>query len=109
MKRKYNVYTNGKGLVVVKTTYGGCTFAGEAKCAPGDEYNEEYGVALATARCKRKLFKAKKMVATEKAEYYEMIAKKFEKLAEEARQYRDDCITNIADVEAEIARLVEDN
>ena len=57
----------------------------------------------------RKLFKAKKMVATEKAEYYEMIAKKFEKLAEKARQYRDDCIANIADVEAEIARMTEDN
>lgn len=108
MKRKYNVYTNDKGLVVVKTMYGGCTFAGEAKCASGDEFNEEYGVALATARCKRKLFKAKKMVATEKVEYYEMIAKKFEKLAEEARQYREDCITNIADAEAEIKKLMQE-
>lgn len=109
MNRKFDIHTNGKGKVVVTTYYGGRCFRGVAKCAPEDVYDGKVGVALATARCKQKLFKAKKMVATEKAEYYEMIAKRFEKLAEEARQYREDCITNIADVEAEIVRLIEDN
>ena len=54
---KVFTYTNEKGLNVVKvgSTYAGKPVWGYAVCAPGDEYDYDYGYTLAKARCDMKI------------------------------------------------------
>lgn len=108
MSRKFDIHTNGKGKVVVTTYYGGRCFRGVAKCAPEDVYDGKIGVALATARCKQKLFKAKLKVATKKEELYRQMSAYWERKREDAAIYMNDCFDNINEVNAEIKMLTEE-
>lgn len=53
---------NEKGVKVCKvyTNYYGKNICGIAKCHPEDNYNSEFGLALARKRCEEKLLKAQK-------------------------------------------------
>ena len=108
MKRKFDVYKDGKGKVVVVTTFNGYSYRGIAKCAPGDDFNEEYGVALATARCKQKLYKAKQRVAQDKVAFFDFLVKHFEKKRNDATEYAADSVEKCECAEAEIKKLTED-
>lgn len=44
-------YIHADNLTICLSTYGGKTVRGVARCAPGDEYDQEYGERLAKARC----------------------------------------------------------
>lgn len=48
---RYHFYTNNKNIVVCTSTYAGRIVKGTAKCSPEDEFNYEYGCALAKAKC----------------------------------------------------------
>ena len=109
MKRRYDIHTNGKNLVVVTTYYGNQIFRGVAKCAPEDEYNDKLGIDLATARCKKKLFTVKRHVAVSKRDFYDQMIKKYTKLRDEAVQYATDCSNYIEQEEATIAKLTSEN
>ena len=51
---RYKYYT-GNGTCVVVSTYAGKTVKGVSKVAPNDEFDLEKGMALAKARCDRKV------------------------------------------------------
>lgn len=54
-EHRYNVYTDGAGKIIVATTYCGKIVRGVAKCNPLDNYDYDFGVRLATARCDAKI------------------------------------------------------
>lgn len=57
MNKKYTLYTNSNKDIIAVATYDGQSVRGVAKCDPRDEYNYEFGAALATARCAEKVAK----------------------------------------------------
>lgn len=58
------VVTDNK--VICLSSYMGRTVRGVAKCAPGDEFNEEFGKKLAQARCDVKVARKRHERATQK-------------------------------------------
>ena len=54
-ERKYNIYEDGKGKVIVVSYYEGRCVRGIAKCSPADEYNSDSEVTIAQARCDSKI------------------------------------------------------
>lgn len=56
---KYHFYTqetkDGVKKIIAVSTYAGKIVRGVAKCAPGDEYDEEKGKRLAAARCNARI------------------------------------------------------
>lgn len=107
MSRKFDIYTDGKGMTVAVTYYGGKSFRGVAKCADGDNFDAEYGKKLAIARCKYKLFKAKEKVAVEKQRAYNKAINFFDKRRKEAAEYEADCKKYQLEVLAEIEELTK--
>ena len=55
---KFVYYTNGTDTVVAETIFHGQKFKGEARCAPEDEFDLEFGKKLAALRCELKARKA---------------------------------------------------
>ena len=78
----YKYYSNGKNLVIAKSTYAGKTVKGIAKCDPSDTFDIEYGKKIAEARCDYKI--AKKRCNRAKNKMAEAAA-----LLEEAQNYYD--------------------
>lgn len=69
---RYRTYTDGKGKVVVVSTYAGKNVRGVAKCHPSDTFDNEKGVEIAQARCDLKI--AEKRVKRAKEKYNEAVA-----------------------------------
>lgn len=69
---RYKTYTDGKGKVVVVSTYAGRNVRGVAKCHPSDTFSNEKGVEIAQARCDLKI--AEKRVKRAKEKYNEAVA-----------------------------------
>ena len=64
---RYRIFRDGKGKVIVASSYAGKIVRGVAKCNENDTYNEDTGIALATARCDVKI--ANKRVKRAMAKY----------------------------------------
>ena len=64
---RYRIFRDGKGKIVVASSYAGKIVRGIAKCNANDTYNEDTGIALATARCDVKI--ANKRVKRAMAKY----------------------------------------
>ena len=77
-------YTNNK--VIAVSTYAGKTVRGVAICAPGDEFNLEFGKKLAAARCNEKVA----------AKRYERASKKLNDLLNQEHEL-DNAIHKTAD------------
>lgn len=69
---RYRTYTDGKGKVVVVSTYAGKNVRGVAKCHPSDAFDNKKGVEIAQARCDLKI--AEKRVRRAKEKYNEAVA-----------------------------------
>ena len=69
MSSRYRKYSDGKGKIVIVSTYAGKTVRGVAKCNPNDNFEEAAGVELATLRCDAKV--ADKRVKRARAKYDE--------------------------------------
>lgn len=89
------MYTNYKYVVtpnkvIALSTYAGRTVRGIAKCHPNDTFNEDYGKALAAARCNQKV--AAKRYARAQAEYNQLAVeiKKFNDRAQKVTDYLRD-------------------
>lgn len=50
----YKFYTAGNKVIAV-SSFAGATVRGVAKCNPNDEFDLQYGMALAAARCQEKI------------------------------------------------------
>lgn len=72
MSSRYRKYSDGKGKIVVVSTYAGKTVRGVAKCNPNDSFDEVAGVELAKLRCDAKV--ADKRVKRARAKYDEAAA-----------------------------------
>jgi hypothetical protein len=72
MSNRYRKYSDGKGKIVIVSTYAGKTVRGVAKCSPNDNFVEAAGVELATLRCDAKI--ADKRVKRARAKYNEAVA-----------------------------------
>lgn len=107
MMRRYNIYSNSKGMIVVTTYYGDKCIKGVSKCSPKDTFDGKLGIALATARCNVKLYKAKRRVALDKKARYEEIIERYKKLMDEAEEYVSDCEKNIEEAENEIEKYTK--
>jgi len=64
---RYRIFRDGKGKVIVASSYAGKIVRGVAKCNENDTYNEDTGIALATSRCDVKI--ANKRVKRAMAKY----------------------------------------
>lgn len=64
---RYRIFRDNKGKVIVASSYAGKIVRGVAKCNENDTYNEDTGIALATARCDVKI--ANKRVKRAMAKY----------------------------------------
>lgn len=64
---RYRIFKDGKGKIVVASSYAGKIVRGIAKCNANDTYKEDTGIALATARCDVKI--ANKRVKRAMAKY----------------------------------------
>ena len=89
------MFTNYKYVVtptkiIALSTYAGRTVRGIAKCHPNDTFNEEFGKALAAARCNEKI--AEKRYARARKKYFELLKEvdDFQVRAREAEQYYRD-------------------
>lgn len=78
----YKYYSNGKNLVVAKSTYAGKVVKGTAKCNPSDTFDMEYGKKIAEARCDYKI--AKKRYSRARKKIVEA-----ENMLKEAQEYYD--------------------
>lgn len=65
---RYHYYTDNKSIVVVTSTYAGKIVRGVAKRHGDDEFNYEYGKALAKARCDAKVAERRVKRAEDKYE-----------------------------------------
>lgn len=72
MSNRYRKYSDGKGKIVIVSTYAGKTVRGVAKCSPNDNFDEATGIKLATLRCDAKV--ADKRVKRARAKYNEAAA-----------------------------------
>lgn len=89
------MYTNYKYVVtpnkvIALSTYAGRTVRGIAKCHPNDTFDEDFGKALAAARCNQKV--AAKRYARARAEYNQLAVeiKKFNDRAQKVTDYLRD-------------------
>ena len=64
---RYKIFRDGKGKIIVASSYAGKIVRGVAKCNENDTYKEDTGIALATARCDVKI--ANKRVKRAMAKY----------------------------------------
>jgi hypothetical protein len=64
---RYKIFRDGKGKVIVASSYAGKIVRGVAKCNENDTYNEDTGIALAAARCDVKI--ADKRIKRAQAQY----------------------------------------
>ena len=90
---RYNTYTNGVDKVIVTSTYAGKTVRGVAICAPGDDFDLEFGKRLAAARCNEKV--AEKRYNRANAKLNSILDQKnelFEKLCDAENYYHDSFI-----------------
>ena len=63
---RYRVFRDNKGKIIVASSYAGKIVRGVAKCNENDTYNEDTGIALATARCDVKITNKRVMRAMAK-------------------------------------------
>jgi hypothetical protein len=92
MKKLYNytysyIIDKDNRTVTAISEYAGKPVKGIAKCSPEDEFDENVGVKLATARCKTKIAKKQYKTASNKVEKLDSLAhqmnKRLEKMKEE--------------------------
>lgn len=110
MKREYRVIKGKNGTTVVLTNYDKKVIKGKAKLADGDVYDEEYGVKLATLRCKLNLVNAKYKNAMAKRTFFKQLydnllpalAKKIGELNDYISDCEDDMFDLICDIDAMI-------
>lgn len=77
-------HTNGKDLVVAETIYNEKKYKGEAKCAPGDKFDFEFGKKLAALRCEMKIRKETAKESLESADMYGETSRYFRRQAKMA-------------------------
>lgn len=66
MDKRYKMYTDGVGKVIVTSTFAGRTVRGVAKCAPEDAYDVKVGTTLAQYRCDVKIARKRTQRAVDK-------------------------------------------
>ena len=107
-KYYYEIYKNE---VRAHQTYGGKMYTGKAKCAPEDDFDVEYGMKLAAARCNEKICLERCHALSMKAieiqnqinslyEQYNYICKKFKEAQrawDEAHKFHGDTLKESED------------
>ena len=102
-KYKYYIYTRNDGSIVTiaLSTYAKKPVKGIAVCLPEDEYDKEYGMALAAARCNEKVAKLRcKRANSEVAKAYEEFHK--------ATQFLEKTLAYSRDADASYAEAIHD-
>lgn len=92
MFTNYKYFRAGNKVIAV-STYAGKTVRGVATCAPGDEFNLEFGKKLAAARCNEKV--AEKRYARANAQFNHLLSQENDlkdKLRKVADYYHDSFI-----------------
>ena len=81
---KFIYHTNGKDIVVAETICNEKKYKGEAKCAPGDKFDLEFGKKLAALRCEMKIRKETAKESLESADMYGETSRYFRRQAKMA-------------------------
>ena len=87
---RYHFYTTKDNTTIAVSTYAGKTVRGVAICAPGDDFDLEFGKRLAAARCNEKV--AEKRYNRANAKLNSILDQKnelFEKLCDAENYYHD--------------------
>ena len=92
---KYNYYTNGKDIVVAKSSYAGDVVRGVAKCSPEDKFDLEAGKKIAAGRCAIKVAKKRVAYWEQTAERYNRVVKYWYEKWEKSKRRRTDAIVTL--------------
>lgn len=105
---KVFTYKNEKGLNVVKvgSTYAGRPVWGYAVCAPEDDYNYDYGYALAKARCDKKIAEQRLNRAQAKMDYYYKLIMSVNRAYNDACDYYENSYQAYKDADREYCSLL---
>lgn len=85
----------GKTTISARSTYAGKTVKGYAKCDPRDEYDEEKGKELASARCNAKIAKQRTLRAEKKVAEAKYELEKAQKHLEKMESYFADSVVKL--------------
>lgn len=98
---KYRIY-EGPNKVIAVSSFAGRDVRAVAKCHPGDEYDFDKGVALATARCNHKIAMLRlKRAYQRRDDLLDELTVLFKKLGE-ARDYERDAEAKLNEAELEL-------
>lgn len=86
----YSMFTNNKNLVKIGCSHAGKVYYGIAKCAPEDEFNLEYGIKLAKARCDYQIMTVKLLHSQELISMWRKVVKEASKALEEEYAFEQD-------------------
>lgn len=96
-------------VIVAVSRYAGKTVRGVAKCHPNDEFNTEFGIKLAVARCNIKV--AKKRAARADSRVIDALNAKFEavRFVEDMKQYQKRAQVELANALNDLKELEDSN
>ena len=105
----FEFHTDGHSKVIAVSSFAGQTVRGVAKCAPNDEFDLEYGQALAAARCAEKIARKRKARATRLLKHAKEQLAMAQKYVDDMTSYFDgasqEVIDTKADTEAILAKM----
>ena len=107
-ERKYNIYEDGKGKVIVVSYYEGRCVRGIAKCSPADEYNAAIGVTLAQTRCDAKIAVLKKKKRIKELENADAVFHKAREEYLKKKQHVDNAIKECEEADNLVQRFLDD-
>ena len=106
MFTNYRYYV-AKNKVIAVSTYAGKTVRGVAICAPGDEFNLEFGKKLAAARCNEKVAAKRHAKAAKDYDNAKLKFKEAEKNLDRTYDYYYDAFTAYNEAAQEVDELIK--
>lgn len=103
---KYRVYKHDNEIIAI-STFAGRDVKGIAKCDPRDTYSEEKGIALAEARCDRKICVKRVKRAAAKMSYLKAVIDDLQKMYNDAAEYHTEAQAALAASEARLTEMTQ--
>lgn len=96
-----------RGTVVAESTYAGKPVIGVAKCHPSDEFDLQFGMELAAARCNAKVANKRKQRAIEKLKKSDATMVKARRDRDKNLRYLLDAQDQFDEAEKEVSYLLD--
>lgn len=105
----YRVFTNNTNLVKVGCSYAGRMYYGEAKCAPEDTFDYDFGYKLAKARCDYAICTAKMLRSQELLSEYRTILSTVSQWVRDEEEYEGNLHLKWLEAEKHLMTILEES